>query len=100
MALPSRRDLEDTLDLAVGYVREETLGPLRGAVRWLGVGFVAAFAIVVGTVMSVLGVLRLVQDLVSDLGPAWSVAPYLVAAAASLGWTVLVLSRVDRDRLS
>lgn len=98
--MPSRRDLADTLDLTVAYVREETVGPLRGALRWLGVGLAASVVVVIGTVMTVLGVLRLTQDLLSELGPAWSAVPYLVASAASIAWTVLVLSRIDRDRLS
>lgn len=99
MPIPSRDDLGETIDLTVAYIREETLGPLRGAARWLGVGLVAATSIVIGSVMLVLGVLRLAQDLVSDLAPGWSVVPYAVAVAASLAWTLLVLSRIDRDRL-
>lgn len=100
VVMPSRRDLEETIDLTVAYIREETLGPLRGAFRWLGVGLVASVAVVLGTVMTVLGVLRLSQDLLSEMGPAWTVVPYLVAVVASIAWTALVLSRIDRDRLS
>lgn len=100
MVMPSRRDLEDTIDLTVAYIREETVGPLRGAFRWLGVGLLASVAVVIGTVMTVLGMLRLSQDLLSDLGPAWSAVPYLVAGVASVAWTAMVLSRIDRDRLS
>lgn len=100
MVMPSRRDLEETVDLTVAYIREETVGPLRGALRWLGVGLVASVVVVIGTVMSVLGVLRLSQDLLSEMGPAWSVAPYFVAVVASVAWTAVVLSRIDRDRLS
>ncbi len=95
-----RQEFEDTLDLTVAYVREETLGPLRGAFRWLGVGLVASCAIVIGTIFVVLGILRLAQDLMSPLGTAWSAVPYVLAAATALGWTVLVLSRIDKDRLS
>lgn len=98
--MPSRRDLGDALDLTVAYVREETVGPLRGAFRWLGVGLAASVAVVVGTVLIVLGLLRLSQHLVSGMGRAWSVAPYFIASAASVAWTVVVLSRIDRDRLS
>ena len=52
--MPSRHDLEETIDLTVAYIREETVGPLRGALRWLGVGLVASVAVVIGTVMTVL----------------------------------------------
>lgn len=100
MSAPSRRELDATLDLTVAYIREETLGPLRGAGRWLGIGLVAACSVVLGSVLAVLGVLRLVQDLTSSLGRPWSVVPYLVAAATALCWTVVVLSRIDKDRLS
>lgn len=100
MVMPSRRDLEETIDLTVAYIREETVGPLRGAFRWLGVGLVASVAVVIGTVMTVLGVLRLSQDLLSEMGAAWSVVPYVVSSAASVAWTAMVLSRIDRDRLS
>lgn len=96
----TRQELEESLDLTVAYVREETLGPLRGALRWLGVGLVASCAIVIGSVFVVLGILRLVQDLMSSLGSAWSAVPYVFAAASALGWTILVLSRIDKDRLS
>jgi len=98
--IPSRLDLEETLDLTAAYIREETVGPLRGAFRWLGVGLLASFAVIVGTVMMVLGLLRLSQDLLSERGSAWSVVPYAVACVASVAWTALVLSRIDRDRLS
>lgn len=100
MVMPSRRDLAETVDLTVAYIREETVGPLRGAFRWLGVGLMASVAVVIGTVMTVLGVLRLLQDLLSGMGTAWSVVPYLAAVVASIAWTAVVLSRIDRDRLS
>lgn len=100
VVMPSRRDLEETVDLTVAYIREETMGPLRGAFRWLGVGLMASVAVVIGTVLTVLGVLRLLQDLLSEMGTAWSVVPYFVAVVSSIAWTAVVLSRIDRDRLS
>jgi len=96
----SRHVVDETVDLTLAYIREETIGPLRGAGRWLGVGLVASVAIVIGTVLSVLGVLRLTQDLLAPLGSSWSSVPYFVAGIFSIVWTMVVLSRIDRDRLN
>ncbi len=53
--------LGDVVDYVKAYAKQETVGPLKGAGRWLGFGAGAAFAMGLGLVIVLLGVLRLIQ---------------------------------------
>ena len=56
-------DPVDTLEMVRDYAKQETLGPLRGAGRWLVFGLMAAFFMSLGIIILLVGVLRLSQDL-------------------------------------
>lgn len=49
------------VQLVKDYARQETLGPLKGAGRWIALGLVGALLIGTATGFLVLGTLRLVQ---------------------------------------
>lgn len=53
--------LAETVQLLKDYARQETVGPLKGAGRWIGWGLAGAIAIGLGTAFLVLGLIRLVQ---------------------------------------
>ena len=53
--------LAETVQLLKDYARQETVGPLKGAGRWIGLGLAGAIAIGLGTAFLVLGLIRLVQ---------------------------------------
>lgn len=91
----------DLVDSVKTYAKQETVGPLRGAGRWLFFGLVAAFSLGISMLFAILGVLRLVQDIGgSTLDGAWSFVAYLVALVAAVVLVMLSLSRVNRPSLS
>src|SRR4051794_29179472 len=55
-------DIGQVVELVKDYVRQETLGPIKGAGRWLGRGVAGAFLIGTGCVFLVLAALRMIQN--------------------------------------
>lgn len=102
---PSRMSPADRVTDVIGSVRayavQETVGPARGAARWLAFGTLAALFLGTGVVFLGVAVLRLSQDLGGDtLDGAWSFVHYLVSALV-LGTAVTVaLSRTSRKTLA
>ena len=91
----------DLVDSVKTYAKQETVGPLRGAGRWLFFGLAAAFSLGISMLFAILGVLRLVQDIGGKtLDGAWSFVAYLVALVAAVVLVMLSLSRVNRPSLS
>jgi hypothetical protein len=65
---PTRRSKRDddasvgeVIDYVKEYARQETVGPLRGAGRWIGYGAAGAAAMGIGLSLLLLGLLRLLQ---------------------------------------
>lgn len=93
-------DPVETYELVRDYAKQETLDPLRGAGRWLGVGLIAGFLMSVGMVIVLVGVLRLTQDLLLytwfvDQADGLSFVPYLVTLAIGIATSAVVWSRVS-----
>lgn len=91
----------DLFDLVKAYARQETLGPLKGAGRWLGYGVAAALCLAAGLVLVALGLLRFIQtqwDTVFD--GAWSFVPYVIVLVVVAAVTAFSLSRVSRATLN
>ncbi|MGA1321005.1 MAG: hypothetical protein ACO3Z0_04270, partial [Ilumatobacteraceae bacterium] len=91
-------DPVETYELVRDYAKQETLDPLRGAGRWLGVGLIAGFLMSVGIVIVLVGVLRLTQDLLLytwfvDQADGLSFVPYLVTLAIGIATSAVVWSR-------
>ena len=77
-------------ELIVTYVKQETLEPIKGLGRFVAFGMAGAFALGIGSVLIVLGVLRLLQTETGDaFDDSWgTLVPYvagLVAAGAIAG---------------
>lgn len=89
----------DLVELVKEYARQETLGPLKGAGRWLALGAVGSVLLGLGLVFALLGLLRLLQTEVSAFDGAWSWAPYAIVAAVGVVAAILALSRVRRSTL-
>jgi hypothetical protein len=85
----------DAVELVVEYVKQETIGPLKGVGRFLAFGIAGSLLLCVGTVLLLVGVLRLLQG---ETGGAfagdWSWVPYLIVAVAALGVIALAGWRV------
>ncbi len=99
---PSTSDhVSDVIDSVKQYARQETLDPLRGAVRWMLFGVVGAIFVGLGVVLVAVGVLRLSQDLLeSQLSGSWSFVHYAIAAGFGLLIVVLALFRIQKKSLA
>ena len=89
----------EVVDLVKEYAKQETVGPLRGAGRWLGLGAVGAIFLGLGLILVLLGVLRLLQTEVDAFDGSWSFVPYLIVLALCAALSALALSRVKKATL-
>lgn len=94
-----RAGVGDVIDVVKEYARQETLGPLAGAGRWLALGAVGSLLLGLGSVLVLLGTLRLLQTEVSVFDGAWSWVPYVIVLVVAVVLTVLALSRVKKATL-
>ena len=99
-------DIGQVVDLVKDYVRQETLGPIKGAGRWLGRGVAGALLIGTGCVLLVLGALRMIQNEFgrSFRGQWMSLLPYLfafvvsVAVMAVAAWRITTKKTLQKER--
>jgi hypothetical protein len=91
----------DVIELVKDYARQETVGPLRGAGRWLAFGVAGAVLLGFGSVLIVLGVLRMIQNEFAPTfsGRWFSLLPYLIALVLSLAVIGLAVSRIGKPSL-
>jgi hypothetical protein len=84
------------------YVRQETVGPLRGAGRWAAYGAAGAFLIATAGAFLVLGVLRLLQtEFAPTFSGRWmSLVPYVVALLVAILVVVVAASRISKKHLN
>lgn len=94
-----RAGVGDVIDVVKEYARQETLGPLAGAGRWLALGSVGALLLGLGSVLTLLGTLRLIQTETSVFDGAWSWVPYVIVLVVAAALTVITLSRVKKATL-
>lgn len=91
----------DLLDSVKQYARQETLEPLKGAARWVGVGSVAALSLGLALVFSTLGILRLSQDLGgTTLDGSWSFVHYVITLCVVAVLVFVTFSRVSQRSLA
>lgn len=99
---PSRHEsasIGEVVDLVRDYAKQETLGPLKGAGRWLALGAAGAVLIGLGSVFVLIGVLRLLQTETSAFDGGWSWVPYLIVLVAAAIVAAIALSRVKKATL-
>ena len=93
--------IADLIELLKTYVRQETLGPLRGAGRWLALGTAAALVLGLGLTLLMLGLLRLLQTEWDDVATgSWSWVPYLIVLVVVIGILALTVSRISKKSLN
>jgi hypothetical protein len=91
----------DVVESVKAYAVQETVGPARGAARWLAYGTLAALFMGTGVVFLGLAALRLSQDAGGTvLDGAWSFVHYLVAAVVLSVTVALALSRTSKTSLA
>jgi hypothetical protein len=88
------------IDLVKEYARQETLGPIKGAGRWLAAGAAGAVLLGIGCVFLVLGVLRMVQnEFGKTFRGSWMIMlPYLFALIASVAVIGVAAWRISRKK--
>ncbi len=105
IANPSRKrggnSVGEVVEFVKVYVRQETLGPLKGAGRWLAFGAVGALALAIGVLFFVLGLLRMVQhEFAPTFHGRWmSLLPYLFALVTCMIVIGLAVSRINKKTL-
>ncbi|CAN5473684.1 hypothetical protein BH10ACT2_BH10ACT2_11770 [soil metagenome] len=94
--------IPETVQLLKDYVRQETLGPLKGAGRWIALGVVGALLIGGGTAFLALGALRMIQtEWPSTFAGRWmSLVPYGSALVFCLIVAGLALLRINKQPLN
>jgi hypothetical protein len=99
-----RRDqpatIADTVDLVKEYAKQETIGPLKGAGRWIGLGLAGAVTLGLGLALVLLGLLRLLQtEWERSATGALSWLSYVIVLVVCVGLIALAVSRINKDSL-
>ncbi len=95
-----RQGVAEVVDLIKAYVRQELLGPLRGAGRWVSMGLAGSIALVVGVILLLLSLLRALQtETRGAFDGNWSWIPYLIAIGALAAVIALLLRQVGKRGL-
>ena len=90
-------DIGEVVDLVKTYVRQETVGPLKGLGRKVGVGLAGALLIGLGLFFLAIGLLRLIQDKLPRLARgSWSWSPYLIVVVFCVIVTMIAMSRIKK----
>jgi len=91
---------EDVLDLVVAYAKQETIEPLRGALRWILWGLASMAFICTGLVFIVLGVVRASQDVLGEsFQQSWSFVSYFAGVLACGIVVAFAFSSIKKDSL-
>ena len=83
------------------YARQETVGPLKGAGRWIGLGAAGAIALGLGLSLVLLGLLRLLQsEWTRSAEGRLSWLSYLIVLVACVVLLVVTVSRINKTFLN
>ncbi len=95
-------NIPETVQLLKDYVRQETLGPLKGAGRWIALGVVGAILIGSGTAFLALGALRMIQsEWPGTFAGRWmSLVPYASALVFCFFVAGMALMRINKQPLN
>ena len=93
--------VSDLVDSVKAYAQQETLGPLKGAARWLAMGSLAALSLGLAMVFGAMAVLRLSQDLGgTTLDGSWSFLHYFITLGVMSLLVWLTFSRISKKTLA
>ncbi len=78
-----KQGIGDVVDLIKAYARQETVDPLKGAGRWVGLGLAGSILLMIGGIAMTLALLRFLQE----EGGSWTTGnlswlPYLITFGA------------------
>jgi hypothetical protein len=102
---PSTRRETASVGEVVEYVKDyaiqETVGPLKGAGRWIGYGAGGAALLGLGIMLLMLGLLRLIQSEWSGIaegGTSW--IPYAIVFVVTVLLILITLLRINKTYLN
>jgi hypothetical protein len=82
-------------EMVVAYLKQQTLEPLKGLARFLGLGVVAALLLGSGLLFLSVGLLRILQvETVPHWTGSWSWLPYVLTLIVVAAIAALVASRI------
>jgi len=99
---PPSVPIGEVIELVKNYARQETLAPVRGAGRWMAFGMAGAVLLGIGSILLVLGLVRLIQN---EFGPTFagrwmSLLPYSAALVLCLVVIGAAISRIAKSSLN
>ena len=98
--MAQRQGLGEMFDLVKAYAKQETLDPLKGAGRWLGLGLAGSFLIIIGSLELILALLRALQtETGSALTGNLSWLPYVITLGAAGIVAALLAMGINRRSL-
>jgi hypothetical protein len=89
-----RRDLEELRDLTVKYVKEETVDPIQDLGRYAAYGALGSVFVGLGSLLFLVGLLRILQTETAVFHGNWSWVPYLIVVVAGVLIVGVVVWRV------
>jgi hypothetical protein len=91
----------EVVDYVKTYAKQETVGPLKGAGRWIGLGAAGAIALGLGLSLVLLGLLRLLQsEWTRSAEGRLSWLSYLIVLVACVVLLVVTISRINKTFLN
>jgi hypothetical protein len=82
-----QRDFEEIRALAVKYIKEETVQPIKELGRFVAYGTLGSVFVGFGVTLLLLGALRFLQEQFKVLDGSLSWLPYLIVVALAVGFT-------------
>ena len=92
-----KADFDGLVSTLRAYVKQETLGPIRGLGRYLGFGFAGTVCFAIAEVFLLLGVVRVLQTTTTTFRNNLSFIPYLAGVVASAAFVCLAVLALKHD---
>jgi hypothetical protein len=91
----------EVIDYVKSYAKQETVGPLKGAGKWIGFGAAGALCLGLGLSLLLLGLLRLLQsESIGAQSARWTWVNYLVVAVVCAIAIGLAVWRINQTFLN
>ena len=95
-----KQGIGDVVDLIKAYARQETVDPLKGAGRWVGLGLAGSILLMIGGIALTLALLRFLQE----EGGSWTTGnlswlPYLITFGALIVVIGALALRINKKTL-
>ncbi len=91
----------DLVESVKAYALQETVGPLKGAARWLAMGSLAALSLGLSMVFGAMAVLRFSQDIGGTaLDGSWSFVHYFITLIVMAALVWVAFSRISKRSLA